>query len=103
MNSDFLVLDMFSGGGGLTEGFIRRSFDFLGHIEMDRNAANTLETRLLYHNFHTDEQNDLYEKYYRGNISREEFVEAAYNTGVEKQLIVNQEPHTIRRLPAPDG
>jgi len=91
MNSDFLVLDMFSGGGGLTEGFIRRSFDFLGHIEMDRNAANTLETRLLYHNFHTDEQNDLYEKYYRGNISREEFVEAAYNTGVEKQLIVNQE------------
>ena len=47
MNSDFLVLDMFSGGGGLTEGFIRRSFDFVGHIEMDRNAADTLETRLL--------------------------------------------------------
>jgi len=91
MRSEFLVLDMFSGGGGLTEGFIRRSFDFVGHIEMDRNAANTLETRLLFQNFHTDEQNDLYAKYYRGNISREEFVETAYNTGVEKQLIVNRE------------
>ena len=28
MSSDFLVLDMFSGGGGLTEGFIRRSLIF---------------------------------------------------------------------------
>jgi DNA (cytosine-5)-methyltransferase 1 len=91
MSSKFLVLDMFSGGGGLTEGFIRRSFDFLGHIEMDRNAANTLETRLLYHSLHADEQNDLYEKYYHGNISREEFVEEAYKTGIDKQLVVNQE------------
>jgi DNA (cytosine-5)-methyltransferase 1 len=91
MSSKFLVLDMFSGGGGLTEGFIRRSFDFVGHIEMDRNAANTLETRLLFHNFHTDEQNDLYAKYYHGNISREEFVETAYRTGIEKKQITNQE------------
>ena len=73
MNSEFLVLDMFSGGGGLTEGFIRQSFNFLGHIEMNKYAANTLETRLLYHEFHTHEEKDLYNQYYRGKINREQF------------------------------
>jgi DNA (cytosine-5)-methyltransferase 1 len=91
MNSEFLVLDMFSGGGGLTEGFIRQSFNFLGHIEMDKNAANTLETRLLYHEFHTEEGKNLYNKYYHGKISREQFIETAYAMVDEKPRIVNKE------------
>lgn len=91
MSSEFLVLDMFSGGGGLTEGFIRRSFDFLGHVEMDRNAADTLETRLLYHELKTIGKKDLYEQYYRGNIERDQFIQSAKDAGIEIPPVINKE------------
>lgn len=91
MSEKFLVLDMFSGGGGLTEGFMRRSFDFLGHIEMDRNAADTLETRLMYHELKKSAEEDLYRQYYRGDIGRDQFVQLAKNAGIETPPVINKE------------
>jgi DNA (cytosine-5)-methyltransferase 1 len=91
MSSDFLVLDMFSGGGGLTEGFIRRSFDFLGHIEMDRNAADTLETRLYFHELRKTGKEDLYEQYYRGKIDRNEFLQQIKDSGIVIPPVINKE------------
>ncbi len=49
MLSDYVVLDIFAGAGGLAEGFYRNNFEFASHIEMDPNAALTLHTRSLYH------------------------------------------------------
>ena len=91
MSSDFLVLDMFSGGGGLTEGFIRHNFDFLGHIEMDRNAADTLETRLMYHELKKAGEEDLYRQYYRGDIGRDQLVQLTKNAGIETPPVINKE------------
>lgn len=91
MSSDFLVLDMFSGGGGLTEGFIRHDFDFLGHIEMDRNAADTLETRLLFHELRKVGYEDIYKRYYCGDISRDQFMRCAEDAGIKKHAVINRE------------
>jgi DNA (cytosine-5)-methyltransferase 1 len=91
MTSDFLVLDMFSGGGGLTEGFIRRSFNFLGHIEMNKDASDTLETRLLYHELKKIGEQDLYEQYYRGNIERVQFIQSVKDLGIEVPPVINKE------------
>jgi len=91
MRSKFLVLDMFSGGGGLTEGFFRRSFDFLGHIEMDRNAADTLETRLLYHELKKTGEDDLYTQYYRGTIDRQCFFQETKEAGIVGSPVINKE------------
>jgi len=91
MSKNPLVLDMFSGGGGLTEGFIRCSFDFLGHIEMDRNAADTLETRLLHHELRKAGDENLYELYYRGEIGREQFIRQAKDIGIEIPGVINRE------------
>ena len=90
MSSDFLVLDMFSGGGGLTEGFIRRSFDFAGHIEMEKNASDTLETRLLYHSLKDTGQLDLYNQYYRGEMDRNQFVQTSIDAGIESPRVINK-------------
>ena len=104
MSSKFLVLDMFSGGGGLTEGFIRRSFDFLGHIEMESNAADTLETRLYYHELKKFGNEDLYKQYYRGDLERDQFVQLIKESGIEippvynKELSVSTNPAIIRDL-----
>ena len=91
MSSGFLVLDMFSGGGGLTEGFIRQSFDFLGHIEMDRNAADTLETRLLYHELKKTGNENLYEHYYRGDLGHDQFIRQTKESGIEIPSVINKE------------
>ena len=42
-------IDLFAGAGGLSEGFINAGFRPIAHIEMNKDACNTLKTRLAYH------------------------------------------------------
>lgn len=72
------VVDLFSGPGGLGEGFSRYPFE--GHpefricisIEMEENAHRTLTTRAFYRQFKPDEVPEAYYKHLRGEISQEE-------------------------------
>jgi DNA (cytosine-5)-methyltransferase 1 len=43
------VIDLFSGAGGLTEGFASEGFNIIAHIEKDTWACETLKTRVCYH------------------------------------------------------
>ena len=57
------VIDLFSGGGGLTEGFIKEGFNIIAHVEKDKWACETLKTRLIYHFLNSNGDIDLYKKY----------------------------------------
>ena len=50
MSSQYNVLDIFAGAGGLGEGF-SNLFNIVSHIEMNKYAVKSLETRMLYHSF----------------------------------------------------
>lgn len=66
-------LDLFAGAGGLSEGFIRAGYEPVAHVEMDAAACYTLKTRAAFHWLEKQNALDIYTKYLRGEISREEF------------------------------
>jgi len=88
--SQRVVLDMFAGAGGLTEGFFRNNYDIVSHIEMNPYAAQTLETRTLYHALAAKGHQNIYYQYYYQNLSREDFLEACRSLGISDTGVINQ-------------
>lgn len=66
---------MFSGAGGLSEGFFQQGFKFVSHIEKDKYARNTLETRAIYHTLKNSNNEEIYRDYIFGNLNRDEFIQ----------------------------
>ena len=65
------IVDVFSGAGGLTEGFrYKDHYNFICHIEMDKDACSSLELRNIY--YYLKKQNKLshYFDYINGKISK---------------------------------
>lgn len=69
------VIDLFAGAGGLSEGFIQAGYSMIGHVEMDKHAANTLRTRMIYHELRKRKLLSVYEDYIKGDITLEEVIE----------------------------
>ena len=67
-----VILDLFSGAGGLSEGFFREGATFVGHVEADAHASNTLRTRTAYWNLKRENKIDIYYDYLLKKITREE-------------------------------
>lgn len=71
MNSSLKYIDLFAGAGGLSEGFIREGFQAIAHVEMDKDACNTLKTRLAYHYLSKNNKLSIYKAYLKNEITRE--------------------------------
>lgn len=67
-----VILDLFSGAGGLSEGFFRTGATFVGHVEADCHACDTLRTRTAYWNLKNENKIDIYYDYLLKKITREE-------------------------------
>jgi DNA (cytosine-5)-methyltransferase 1 len=65
-------IDLFAGAGGLSEGFIREGFIPVAHLEMGRDACDTLRTRLAYHYLRQNDNLNQYYSYLKNGISRNE-------------------------------
>ena len=72
-----VVLDLFSGAGGLSEGFFRQGATFVGHVEADAHACKTLRTRTAYWNLKKENKLDIYYDYLLKKITTEELWEKA--------------------------
>jgi DNA (cytosine-5)-methyltransferase 1 len=73
MNRKLNFLDLFSGAGGLSEGFIQAGFEPVAHVESDQAACFTLRTRMAYHWLKAHGCTELYGDYLNAAISRPEF------------------------------
>src|SRR5665647_3522692 len=76
MKSKYTVLDMFSGAGGLSEGFFQQGFNFVSHIEKNKHARNSLETRAIYHAMKNSNNEEIYRDYISERLNRDEFIQA---------------------------
>ncbi|MFM9947097.1 MAG: DNA cytosine methyltransferase [Saprospiraceae bacterium] len=72
MNNNFKYIDLFSGAGGLSEGFIRAGFNPIAHVEVDTAACYTLRTRTAYHYLKSINRFDIYISYIKGEITRKD-------------------------------
>lgn len=88
------VLDLFSGAGGLTEGFIRAGFNIVSHVEMDSYASRTLHTRMLYHKLVRAGKQNIYWQYmseYDTPGARERFLRRCSDAGIDDYSVINSE------------
>lgn len=69
------IIDLFSGAGGLSEGFRQEPFDLICHIEMDPRACETLTTREAFYFFKKNGNLGPYFSYLRGKIGRDELIQ----------------------------
>ena len=72
-----VILDLFSGAGGLSEGFFRVGATFVGHVEADAQACNTLRTRTAYWNLKNNNKINIYHDYLLKKINRDKLWEEA--------------------------
>lgn len=56
-------IDFFAGAGGLSEGFIKAGYMPVAHVEMKKDACDTLRTRAAYHYLRENNQLEIYENY----------------------------------------
>lgn len=66
-------IDIFAGAGGLSEGFLREGFSPVVFVEKDKDACNTLKTRLAYLYLKEIKRTDIYLDYLQDKLTRDEF------------------------------
>ena len=79
-------IDLFAGAGGLSEGFNQVGFEPVAHIEMNKDAADTLKTRACYYYLRRNNQLDLYYNYERSAITKQELYNAVPDEELESVL-----------------
>ena len=70
--SNLNYIDLFAGAGGLSEGFMREGFHPVAHVEMNKEACDTLKTRLAFHHLNQTKKLKAYFSYLQKEISRDE-------------------------------
>ena len=77
-------IDLFAGAGGLSEGFIKAGYTPVAHVEMKRDACNTLKTRSAFHYLERENRLDIYENYLRNK-----------REGTDGSALWNQVPNEV--------
>ncbi|WP_228429273.1 DNA cytosine methyltransferase [Chryseobacterium sp. 52] len=93
--SELKFIDLFAGAGGLSEGFVRAGFIPVAHVEMNKDACDTLRTRTAFHWLKENGRAKEYYDYLQGNISRDELwskipqhlIKSVINTEISEETL----------------
>lgn len=95
-------IDLFAGAGGLSEGFLQAAYMPVAHVEMDKFAAKTLETRSAYYYLKGTDNFIQYKKYLSGEISRDDLMKlipaSITKTIINKTMSVESLPSIFKTI-----
>lgn len=94
----YTFIDLFAGASGMSEGFIRAGFNPISHIEMDASACYTMKTRAAFHYLYENNQLPIYDRYLRGQISRNELYEKIPKTILDSVINIEINDKTIKYI-----
>ncbi|HMH32775.1 MAG TPA: DNA cytosine methyltransferase [Puia sp.] len=86
---DLNYIDLFAGAGGLSEGFVKEGFDAIAHVEINKDASDTLKTRLAFHYLKQSHKISSYYEYLKNEISREDLWNSVPRNLI--QSVINEE------------
>lgn len=87
-------IDLFAGAGGLSEGFIRAGFKPIAHVEMNKDACDTIKTRTAYHWLKENKKTRIYNDYLKSETKNKEELwknvpENLINSVINKEISEN--------------
>jgi DNA (cytosine-5)-methyltransferase 1 len=91
-------IDLFAGAGGLSEGFKRAGFTPIAHVEMNKDACDTLRTRTAFHYLKENDRVDEYYEYLKGNITRDELWSKIPNHLIKSVINKEISPKTLPEI-----
>jgi DNA (cytosine-5)-methyltransferase 1 len=94
-------IDLFAGAGGLSEGFIRAGFKPIAHVEMNKDACDTLKTRTAYHWLKENKKTRIYNDYLKSETKNKEELwqnvpEHLINSVINKEISENTLPEIFK-------
>lgn len=95
-------LDLFAGAGGLSEGFASAGYQPVAHVEMDKNACNTIRTRETYYYLKNTGRYEQYLNYLKGRITRDQLYSAVpeeiLNCVICETMSKDTMPHIFEKI-----
>jgi DNA (cytosine-5)-methyltransferase 1 len=96
-------IDLFAGAGGLSEGFIREGFNPIAHVEMNKDACDTIKTRTAYHWLKENRKAKIYTDYLKSeNKNKEELwkniPEHLINSVINKEISEKTIPEIFKTI-----
>lgn len=98
MASSPTYIDVFSGAGGLSEGFIRAGYKGIAHIEADVSACQTVETRLAYWHLRGTADFPHYQQYLLGEVTRSQFLAKVPGSVISSVIQKEISPHSLKSI-----
>ncbi|MDD9316036.1 DNA cytosine methyltransferase [Acinetobacter lactucae] len=86
MSKQLIFIDLFSGAGGLSEGFVRAGFRPVAHVEADASACFTLKTRQAFHWLNNNGLQYKYIQYLNNEISREQLYQEVPKSEIDSVI-----------------
>jgi len=103
MPNQLNYIDLFAGAGGLSEGFKKAGYKAIAHVEMNKDACDTIKTRTAYHWLNENDKFDVYIDYIKSeNKNREEFwkkvPEYLINSVINKEISENTLSEIFKKI-----
>jgi len=96
-------IDLFAGAGGLSEGFIREGFKPIAHVEMNKDACDTIKTRTAYHWLKENKKTRIYNDYLKSESKNKEELwknvpEHLINSVINKEISEKTLPEIFKTI-----